>query len=158
MSSFNNATNVSHQIAAAVVARNLQQQQQQANIASNSFKSHSLLPFQNRIGSKPNSVGSLPSSPSPPQIPPSAPALPITPQSLFENHCNDNLSLLTAQQKLSSPAFQPSVINTAASIGETTTGPVDPEGATTAANMAAAAFTPGIPAFLQHIIHGKCIF
>ena len=155
MSSFNNATNVSHQIAAAVVARNLQQQQQQATMSSSNFKGHSLLPFQNRICSKPNSVGSLPSSPSPPQIPPSTPALPVAQHSLFENHCSENLSLLTAQQKLSSPSFQSGHMNPTSSMGESTTGPVEPEGAATAASMAAAAFTPGIPAFLQHIIHGK---
>lgn len=154
MSSFNNATNVSHQLAAAaVVARNLQQQQ--ANMSPNNFKGHSLLPFHthaNRIGLKQNS---LPPSPSPPQIAHSnAASIPITPQSLFENHCNDNLSLLTAQQqKLSSTPFQPNIIP-ATSIGEPTNTPTESEGAAAVASMAAA-FSPGIPAFLQHIIHGE---
>ena len=167
MSSFNNATNYSHQLAAAaVVARNIQQQQQ-AKLSPNNFKSNSLLPFQSQVSaSKPNSVGSLPSSPSPPPtqiLPPSTvPAFPITPQSFLGNHCNDNLSLLSAQQKLSTIPLQSSsadIINPPTSIVEQTNGPVDSDGAATAASMAAAAaFSPGIPAFLQHIIHGKSFF
>ena len=163
MSSFNNATNVSHLAAAAVVARNLQQQQQ-ATFSSNSFKSNSLLPFQTRTNSsKPNSVGSLPSSPSPPptQIttPSAVPAFPINPQSFLENHCNDGLSLFSAQQKLSSiPLQSSSAINPSTSIGEVTNGQVESDGAATAASMAAATFSPGIPAFLQqYIFHGKFI-
>ena len=167
MSSFNNATNYSHQLAAAaVVARNLQQQQQ-VKLSPNNFKGHSLLPFQSPISSsKPNSVGSLPSSPSPPPtqiVPPTTmPAFPITPQSFLGSHCSDNLSLLSAQQKLSSIPPQSSssdIINPSTSIGDHPNGQVDSDGAATAASMAAAAaFSPGIPAFLQHIIHGKSFF
>ena len=160
MNSFNNASTVSHQLAAAVVARNLQQQQQ-ASLSSNNFTNNSLLPFQTRISaSKPSSVGSLPSSPSPPptQItsPSTVPAFPITPQSFLENHCTENLSFLSAQQKLSTvPIQSPSGISPSTSKGDSANGQVDSNAAATAANVAAAAFSPSIPAFLQHIIHGK---
>ena len=41
-------------------------------------------------------------------------------------------------------------------MGEPTNAPVESDGAAAAASIAAvAAFSPGIPAFLQHIIHGK---
>ena len=172
MSSFNNANNVSHQLAAAaVIARNIQHhQQQQANLSSDQFKSHpSLVPLPSHIGSKPNSVGSLASTPSPPLQPtstihyPSAPptTLPATRHSLFESRCNDNLSLLTAhRQRLSSPSFQSGIGNSSmATITESSNATLesDEASASAAATMAAAAaFPPAIPAYLQHILHGRC--
>ena len=169
MSSFNNATNVSHHLAAAaVVARNLQQHQQ-SNMAQNNFKGHPLLPFHphaNPIGLKPSSIpDSLPPSPSPPsQIPYSGPppaSLPIAPQTIFDPHGgNDNRSLLTAQQqpKLSTPTtpFQPGIVSPASTsiVPDHANTSTNSDGAEAAASMAAA-FPPGIPAFLQHIIHGK---
>ena len=172
MSSFNNANNVSHQLAAAaVIARNIQHhQQQQANLSSDQFKSHpSLVPLPSHIGSKPNSVGSLASTPSPPPQPNStmhylsAPptTLPATRHSLFESRCNDNLSLLTAhRQRLSSPSFQSGIGNSSmATITESSNATLesDEASASAAATMAAAAaFPPAIPAYLQHILHGRC--
>ena len=173
MSSFNNANNVSHQLAAAaVIARNIQHhQQQQANLSSDQFKSHpSLVPLPSHIGSKPNSVGSLASTPSPPLQPtstihyPSAPptTLPTTRHSLFESRCNDNLSLLTAhRQRLSSPSFQSGIGNSSmATITESSNATLESDEASAsaaAASMAAAAaFPPAIPAYLQHILYGRC--
>ena len=174
MNSFNNASNVSHQLAAAaVVARNLQQQQQQEYLASTNYKNpHSLLPFQtahtnSRNGLKQNAINSQPPSPSPPppQIPPhssSSSTLPaMAPTSLFENHCNDNLSLLTAQQKLASTSpFQANVVAPTSMDGpsaHTSTDSAEGATATDAASVAAAAaLSSGIPTFLQQILHGKC--